>query len=350
MLTQKNSPHGGDIYNNKVEYDFSANTSPLGTPKAVKDAIIESAEYISAYPDPYCEKLIKAISSTENIHKDYIICGNGAAELIFNFASAICPKNALIVAPTFCEYENSLSSIDCNTEYFILSPDENFSPSEKICEQINDSFDVVFICNPNNPTGKLFEKNLVKQIAQKCKSCNAFLFIDECFCDLTDNPDNNSFKDYLSDFENVIILKAFTKSYGMAGVRLGYAMTSNKELLKKMSCVTQAWNVSTIAQNAGIAALSCMDFIDENRKIIKKEREYLTHNLKKLGFEVFKSQTNFILFKSNIDLYNELLKKEILIRNCGNFKGLDSSYYRCAIKNHEQNLEFILVLKEITNG
>ena len=318
--------HGGDIYTNKVKYDFSANTSPLGTPDKVKEAIRDSVDSLSAYPDPNCTDLRRAIADHHSIGPDNIICGNGAAELIYSFAAAYRPKSALIFSPTFCEYENSLN---CEISHAF---------------DANCHYDVIYLCNPNNPTGTAMCKT---DVMKYCENCD-ILFIDECFMDLADHPEIYSVIDELSD--RIFILKAFTKSYGMAGVRLGYGITANADILRRMSEVTQTWNVSTIAQKAGIAALECADFIARSRRIISEERGYLTDELRSFGFKVYESVTNFILFRTEINLYDELLKREILIRNCGNFRGLDSTYYRCAVKKHEDNEILITTIKEILNG
>ncbi len=350
MLINKTNPHGGDIYRNEVEHDFSANVSPLGTPDEVKDAIKKAADFVCAYPDPYCAKLIEKLSVHEKIESDKIICGNGAADLIFAFSYALKPKKALIVAPTFCEYEKSLISSGCDVEYYCLNECDGFSLSEAFLDRLNESYDVVFICNPNNPTGKAYEKDFMKKVADSCKKFGIFLFVDECFCDLTEFPENYSLKSELNSNPYIFILKAFTKSYGMAGVRLGYALSSNKNLLDKISDTTQVWNISTISQYAGIAALGCSEFLKRNKEIIKTERPFLINSLRNLSYKVFDSDTNFILFKANEDLYEKLLSHKILIRRCANFKGLTPDFYRCAVKTHTENIKLINAMEVISNA
>lgn len=343
MLINQINPHGGDIYHNDILYDFSANTCPLGTPQEVKNAMIMAVDKISAYPDPYCSKLRLAISVHEGVSIKSIICGNGAADLIYAYAYALQPKKALIVTPTFCEYENALRAVGCAIDYHFLHEENGF----QLCGNIDNQYDVVYICNPNNPTGRAYESGLIKSFF---KNFTGQIFIDECFCDLTDTPKRYTFSGEIEKNNKIFILKAFTKSYGMAGIRLGYALSSDEILLSKMSEVTQTWNVSTVAQECGIAALKCGDFIAKNKYIIKHEREYLNHELTRLGVTVFKSDTNFILFKSNIDLYTTLLKYRIAIRKCGNFHGLNGNFYRCAIRTHEQNVVLINAMEEVIYG
>ncbi len=350
MLIDKNNPHGGDIYRNKVSYDFSANISPLGTPDAVKKAICDTADSIYTYPDPYCYELRRAISDHENIPADHIICGNGAADLIFQFAFAVKPEHVLITAPTFCEYAQSLLNSGCKIFYHLLLRNNKFNLYDNIVDKIDGYYKIIYICNPNNPTGRAYNKELMTAIADKCRKTDTLLFADECFCDFTANPDKYSLTGQIADNPNIFILKAFTKSYGMAGARLGYALTSNTALLEKMCSLSQTWNVSSVAQKTGIAALGCADHIEKALRIIHDEREYLSSSLRNLNYTVYDSEVNFLLFKGDEKLYQELLDRGILIRNCGNFVGLNNSFYRCAVKTHEENIVLIKALGEINNG
>ena len=351
MLIDNSNPHGGDIYTSNIKLDFSANTTPLGTPQAVKNAIIRAAENIYAYPDPYCRKLKGAIAQYETVKSEYIICSNGAAELIFSFALAVKPKTALIISPTFCEYENALNMVGSQISYYNLKEEDNFILTNDILNYINGNYDVIFICNPNNPTGNLYGKNLISDISKKCKKTNTILFLDECFIDLTDNHRENSMTDIIPNNDCLFILKAFTKNFGMAGVRLGYGISSNNSLLNNISQTSQAWNVSTIAQEAGCAAVLCTDYLNKVRNLIKTERVFLKKELENLGITVFDGNANFLLFKSDTDLFNKLMKKEILIRGCCNFRGLNANFYRCAIKTHEENIALLGAIQgSIKNG
>ncbi len=313
------------------------------------ESIKSSAEKIIAYPDPFCTKLRKTIAKYYNIETSNIICGNGAADLIFGFVLAVNPKKALVVSPTFCEYENALNTVDCEVLHYNLDENNGFDLTENFTESITNEIDLVFICNPNNPTGRLYNISVIKKIADKCKETGTLLFLDECFFDLT--GERNSAVSII-DNSNMFILKAFTKSYGMAGVRLGYLLSSNYELICKMSEKMQSWNVSTIAQDAGVTALSlCGEHIQKSIQIIKDQRKYLEKELTSLGIEYFSSKVNFILFKADVSLYQKLLDKEILIRKCSNFLGLNENFYRIAVKNEHENKEFIKVLSEvITHG
>lgn len=345
--------HGGDIYtyekaNGAIPIDFSANINPMGLPRGVKRILRNSIQRYEAYPDIDCNDLVNAISLYENVNRERILCGNGAADIIYRLCYAIRPRRALLTAPTFSEYETALKNVDCSIRHFELKPEAEFRISTEILNEINDA-DIVFICNPNNPTGMLTDRELLYEIAVKCKKNNCYLIIDECFLDFIANKEDFSFIRYIDEFDNVLILKAFTKFFAMAGLRLGYCISSNSELRQGIFEAGQPWSVSTPAQIAGICALNDKEYIKKTGYNTAKEREYLSHKLRKLGFHVFESRANFILFKNpcQVDIYAKLYEKGILIRKCENFKGLDNSYFRIAVKSRKDNDILIKILTEI---
>lgn len=154
-------------------------------------------------------------------------------------------------------------------------------------------------------------------------------------------------KSYIAEYSHLFILKAFTKSYGMAGLRLGYCMTSDSELLAQMSQIIQPWNVSTVAQAAGIAALKEQEFLQSTKKLIVSERQWLKENLEKMGFWVCPSQVNYLLLHGLSDLDKELKRYGIAIRNCNNFYGLSDGWYRIAVRRREENEVLIDTIKSI---
>ena len=346
--------HGGDIYsqrdileNNKI-IDFSANVNPLGMPPAVKRAIIDNIDAFSNYPDPLCRELIDEISIYENVLHDNIVCGNGAADIIYRIAAVIKPRVTFLPAPTFSEYQQAVEIVNSTIKYQYLSEDNGFIIDEEILDKLSPDVDLMFLCNPNNPTGIAIEKELVLSIAARCKLNNTFLVVDECFVDFLDNSQKFSIVKELKDYDNVIVLKAFTKIYAMAGIRLGYGICSNKEVIEKIHSAGQPWNVSVIAQKCGVAALKEPDYVTQTKMTIKQNREYLFERLRMLGLKVFNSEANYILFKSENKLLQRDLEKEgILIRACANYMGLNDFFFRVAVKSKEDNEYLIKSLEKI---
>lgn len=339
--------HGGDVYSYDVEMDFSANINPLGMPESVKKAVQESIADCIHYPDPYCRDLTAGISKKENVPEEYILCGNGAADLIFRFVLAKRPKKALILAPSFSEYEGALAVGECEVSYYTLSNQNGFRLTEDFLHQITDKVDTVVLCNPNNPTGRLIEPELLEKVAEQCQKTNTFLFLDECFLDFMEDGNERSMKKKLADNSSLLILKAFTKMYGIPGLRLGYCLCSDKELIEKMRSASQSWAVSVPAQAAGVAALAETKFVENTIQLIKQEQHYLLSELRNIGIPCYPPSANYIFFKEEQGIYERLLKKGILIRSCHNYPGLEHGYFRIAIKSHEENEKLIQAIREV---
>lgn len=346
MLYQTKNPHGGDIYGGEVELDFSANTNPFGTPKGIIDAVQAALPEMHRYPDPYCRKLVQAISDFEGVPKEYILCGNGAADLIYAYCEALCPKVAVELAPTFSEYALGLERVGCKVKRYYLQQERKFELDEDFLSYLTETKpDVVFLCNPNNPTGKTIAPSLLENILTIGTKYNIRLFVDECFLDLSDSGE--SLKPFLVENPNLFILKAFTKSYGMAGIRLGYCLSSDSALLEQMSKAVQPWNVSSLAQTAGVAALQEQEFLQNTKELVAVERQWLKAELEALGFWACPSSANYLLFKGSADLHLKLKEKKIAIRNCDNYYGLGQGWYRIAVRRPEENEALIRAIKEV---
>ena len=335
MLYQTENRHGGDIYGG-IALDFSANVSPLGTPRSVTDAIERALPELYRYPDPYCRTLVQTISEYEGVPKNFVLCGNGASELIYAYCGAVRPKRAMELAPTFSEYSLALRRTGCEVVRFALKQEENFDLREKFLPILaREKIDALFLCNPNNPTGRLIADDLLEKILRICREKNIALFVDECFLSLSDG--GVDLTPSLSDFPQLFILKAFTKSFGMAGLRLGYGLSADEALLRKMSAAVPPWNVSALAQAAGVAALGDAEFLERNRAVIRAERPRLEERLRELGFWVCPSQANYILFRGEAGLADRLRERGAAIRDCANFEGLGPGWYRAAVRLREEN-------------
>ena len=337
--------HGGNIQQFENILDFSANINPLGMPEKVRSAIIEGIDDIEKYPDPYCTELRKKLAEHEKIPAENIVCGNGADDLIFRIVNTVKPRRALICTPTFSEYSRALGEIECDIDKHTLTEENSFTLTEAFLEKLDNSHDICFICTPNNPTGRLVDSEMLKAIAEKCEQNGTFLVCDECFMGFAEGVS-------LSRFMNpkCIILRAFTKFYAMAGIRLGYAICGDSGIAGKIQESGQFWSVSSIAQAAGIAALDDAEFISRTVEYVKAERNFLICELSGMGIKVFDSSANFILFKEKNGLCEKLLNEGILIRDCRNFSGLSEKFYRIAVRTHGENIRLIATLRRCLNG
>lgn len=344
--------HGGDWMGYRERFgrdalDFSANVSPLGLPEGVAQAIREALTEADRYPDPLCRTLRAALSRAEGVPLEQILCGNGAADLIFRLVWAAKPRRALVTAPTFAEYAAALDTAGCEVKRFFLGEAEDFAVTDALVDAVDESTDMVFLCQPNNPTGQITPLVMVQKLLRRCADCGAVLVVDECFLDFLAARDALTAKTVLRDAPNLIILKAFTKLYAMAGVRLGYALCSDTALLAGMQAAGQPWAVSGLAQAAGLAALQESAYAEEVRALIEAERPRLATGLRALGLYVIEGRANYLLFRAPADFGEKLRQHGAVVRSCGNYPGLDDGWYRTAVRTAEENTKLLAIMKEV---
>ncbi|MBV7275241.1 aminotransferase class I/II-fold pyridoxal phosphate-dependent enzyme [Clostridiaceae bacterium UIB06] len=365
--------HGGDIYTEgllkgKKLIDFSSNINPLGVPESFKNHIGEALENMEMYPDIKYRTLKNYIIEYIEFSKNYfrssresdlnfeeqkmseenIVLGNGAAEVIDLAVS--CFKRVSLIVPSFIEYEKSALKWKCDINYSLL--DENMSYNyDDIFLKIKES-DALIIANPNNPNGTIIDKDKFKEIMDYCEKSNKKIIIDEAFIEFTGKRGCSLLKE-TEKYKCLFIIKALTKFYAMPGIRFGYGVTSDKDLIKKIEEKQNPWNVNCFAEVAAKYSLKDEEYINNSLNWIETEREFMLSELKKIDFieKVYDTYGNFVLCKlkkTNCDeLYKLCLKQGIVIRKCDNFKGLDKNYTRFAIKNRRHNEIFIETLKDL---
>lgn len=344
--------HGGDWAGYRAEFgcdalDFSANVSPLGLPAGVAAAITNALPTADRYPDPLCRELRAALAGAEGVPADWILCGNGAADLIFRLALAVRPRRALLPAPTFAEYEAALQTVGCAVQRVFLREENTFAVTEEFIDAVTPETDIVFLCQPNNPTGQVTPPALVERLVRRCAECGAVLAVDECFLDFLPDRDAWTAKQLLRDAPQLIILKAFTKLYAMAGVRLGYALCGDATLLEKMRGAGQPWAVSSLAQAAGLAALQETVYAGAVRALIAEQRPRMAAGLRALGLRVMDGQANYLLFRATPDFGEKLRRRGAVVRSCANYPGLDAAWYRTAVRTAQENTRLLQIMGEI---
>lgn len=344
--------HGGDWAGFQLEYggpplDFSSNVSPLGVPERVRDAAARALSAADRYPDPLCRELRGAISQAEQVPADWCLCGCGSADLIFRAVLARRPQRALVTAPTFGEYGAALALVGCRVEQYPLGEENGFVLREDFLDAITPETDMVFLCEPNNPTGRTTPGPLLRTVLDRCGETGALLIVDECFGGFLRDPDAHTLRGMLGEYPNLLILKAFTKLYALAGLRLGYCLSSSGPLLEAMALAGQPWGVSIPAQAAGVAALRETDYVRRVRALIGAERPRLALELERLGFRVIPGEANYLLFHAPVLLLEPLRRRGILLRGCGNYSGLDDGWYRTAVRTAEENRRLVAALEEI---
>ena len=231
--------HGGDWAefqreNGFLPLDFSASISPLGLPSEVREAVLDSLERADCYPDPHCTELCSALSARFGIPAESIVCGNGAADLIYRLVLLLKPKNALVPVPTFTEYEHALTLAGCRVKRIYCQEEENFVLPKAVLDAISPETDLVFLCNPNNPTGQFVPAGLLERIRQRCEEAGCLLVVDECFLGFSEEAEKRSLLGCLSESSHLVLLRAFTKLYAMPGLRLGAALCGSVDLAERL--------------------------------------------------------------------------------------------------------------------
>ena len=343
--------HGGKNSLKNISYDlidFSVNIAPAGISSSVTKSLQKSLDIIQTYPDPNSSELLSKLTKYTHLPKSNLIVGNGAIEIIYNFCSAFLSKKTkvLIHTPTFQEYEIAAKLNDCKISFFKVI---NLSESlDDFLLQIPQN-GCIFLCNPNNPTGKLLQKKQLLQIIKTAKKLSSIVFVDECFIELVPES-NESVISYVKKYDNLFVLRSLTKSFGLPGLRIGYAAGS-KQMIEILQKIKIPWSVNSLAQKAAIASLQNNSNLTKSKIIIKKELAYLINAISKLnGFECYNSTTNFILIKTkqnSTTIRQKLFKENILIRDCRNFRGLDDHHIRIAVKSHNENVKLILAMERL---
>lgn len=339
--------HGGDVYTHRGILDFSVNINPLGPGRAVIEAAHGAVDRMTQYPDTRCRYLRRILAERLRTDERFFIFGNGGAELIFSVVMAKRPKRAVLLAPSFTEYRQALLAAGSEILYFPLRESEGFRLREEYLEYLSEDIDMIFLCSPNNPVGDVIDRELLYQILVRCSKKQICMVMDECFYEFLDSCEDHTLQKQVAEYPNLFIVRAFTKMYAMPGLRLGYGISSDTELIGRMEEMRQPWSVSVIAQEAGAAAARDMEHPVRTREYIRKEREWMLGQLTEIGITYYRPEANYIFIRSEFDLYEELLKRGILIRDCSNYDGLEKGYYRFAVKRREENQRLMEELRRM---
>lgn len=342
---KKERIHGGDIYGNRVSLDFSVNTNPLGIPAAVEAALHRAVEKCIFYPDREVRELKRALSRRLSLPEEYLLFGNGASELFMAIVHGIRPKRTVIPVPSFSGYEYAAASGGGEILFCPLSGEREFAPGEELGEALSGETELVFLGNPNNPTGRLLSREYLGGLLTHCRDRNILVVLDESFIGFC--GEEASQVRYMEEYGNLLIVRAFTKIFAIPGVRLGYLLTSESSLKNKIEEQLPEWNVSVFAQEAGRYCVEESAFLRETVDCVRKERGFLTEGLQRMGLTVVKSDANFILFRGGRGWYERLLEQGILIRDCGSFRGLSGDWYRIAVRSRRENERLLAAMEKI---
>ncbi|CCO07970.1 threonine-phosphate decarboxylase CobD [Desulforamulus hydrothermalis] len=352
--------HGGNVWRAAQAYgvpkerilDFSANINPLGpSPKAMA-ALQAALADIKHYPEPQAETLRRLIANITGVPESMLILGNGAAELIYALAGVIKPRRVVLPVPAFSEYAAAFAAF-AQLEV-VLPPEQNFCLDVGQLLRLLQPGDLLILANPNNPTGGLIEPTELAQLVWGTGRAGAWLLVDEAFMDFV-RPSRTLLPE-VSGHPWLMILRSLTKFFAMPGLRLGY-LAAAPYIIKQLTDCLPPWRVNLPAQAAGLASLQDTDYIETTLKLIHRQRDWLAAGLAALpGLRPLPAAANYILVDCRAggltagQIQAHLGPAGILIRNCDNFRGLDSYYFRVAVRSQEENRILLHHLQTIITG
>ncbi|NOG86077.1 MAG: threonine-phosphate decarboxylase [Planctomycetes bacterium] len=330
--------------------DFSANINPLGYPDCVRTAVLERFDDIVNYPDSKCSDLRNAISAKYSCHEANVMVGNGSNELFYLIPRALKPESAIILQPTFSEFQDALRSADVKVTD-VMNEDDDFplfnlqDPQLKECKE-----EFIIFCNPNNPTGQIIPREEIVRFVEE--NAERVVVIDEAFMDFVEEEERFSVLQEAQTLKNLIVVRSLTKFYGFPGLRLGFLVTGTP-LMDKLWEYKEPWSVNSLAQAAGTVALKDEAFALKTKEFMSSEKKFLYEGLSQIeGLSPFCPSVNFILIRIDSEniissiLQNFLIKEKIIIRDCLNFVGLTEKYIRVAVRTRKENQRLLEAMKE----
>ncbi len=354
-----NRLHGGNVWqyhksSRRAIVDFSININPLGMSDKIKENIVRNIDEITYYPDPESKYLKKSLAGYHGLSSHNFLAGNGSNELIHLIPRALKAKTVLMPIPTFSEYEYAARANNANCLFVKSSEKDNFKTDIYELMRLVPKADIVFLCNPNNPSGFALPGKEILSLLKACKRYNATLVVDEAFVDFTASKDDIAMDEESVRSKNLLVLRSLTKFFVLPGLRTGYVI-GHKDTIERLSRRAYPWNVNTLAQIVSAKVIEDKGYIQHTKRLIPKEKKYLYENLNKIrGIKAYPSDANFFLcslndskIKNAAGLAKKLMRQKILIRNCDNFRGLDKKFFRIAVKNREDNVKLISALKGV---
>lgn len=332
--------------------DFSINVNPLGTPAAVLDCLRRNLKAIQRYPDPESRGFRVNLANYLGVGVENVVAGNGSMEILHLLLQTLRPRRVLIIEPTFGEYRRVSRIIGADISTVFLRPQDGFNLNPAVISNNLSDEELVFLCNPNNPTGNLIPEDALRGIMEICRRHSVFMVVDESFLDFLPERQKHTLCAKAIDAEKILVLRSLTKLFAMPGLRLGVAV-ANSVLASMLNDARDPWNVNILAQMAGEVALKEYDYMELSRTLIRQEKDYLAGRLADLGLNPYPAAANFMLVDISAagwtasDLVRAAGRRGILIRDCSSFPGLGPDYIRLAVNDRASNSTLLRVLTEI---
>lgn len=355
--------HGSDLEKISAYYEipqdsiinFAGNVNPFGISDGILDKLKSNLSLLSQYPDRSYTSLKNSIASYTNTDTQHILVGSGSTELINLGISHIASKKALILGPTYSEYERELHLLGCTLSQYKLPLDQDLIDSlSDIYHTLLEGYDFLIICNPNNPTGKTWNNKELFQLLSFCKEHAIFVMVDETYIEFAEDISNYTAIPLCRNFNNLLVLRGFSKFFAAPGIRLGYGITSNHDLITTINLHQNPWSINSLGAYAGELMLMDKEYIEKTRALILSEKRILLNHLKLLNhFQAYDSQSNFILVKllsnklTSFVVFETCIKEGLFIRDCKSFFGDEGEFIRFCIMNPKDNETLLQVLQKL---
>lgn len=360
MIEQKEHFHGSDLEKIEAVYgikketitSFSANVNPLGISYKLREGLTEHIDAITSYPDREYTQLRKCIGEYTRTNYQNILVGNGSTELISLVIQILHPQKALIIGPTYSEYEHEVSLGGGRSHYFRLKETDDFKLNlDELQESLSHNIDLLVLCNPNNPTSSQIDRKTMRSILDTCKEKDIFVMVDETYVEFSESAEEITSIPLTEYYNNIIILRGISKFFAAPGLRLGYAICGNHQLLKEIDSKKNPWTINSLAAISGEIMFQDKKYIEDTKRLISTERSRICQILDNCpAVKYYPPHGNFILvriLKENVtsyDLFEAAIKKGLMIRDCSTFPFLDNKYIRFCFMNPEDNDALLEVL------
>lgn len=359
LLGLPKTVHGGQAWRMEGVEDYSHNLNPFGPPGCLPEIVEAALMEVGHYPDDSCAELKDVISKTFNVEEECIIVGAGSSDIIRMFPNTFFERGDRVVipCPSFAEYTQQCRIVGAEVDPFRLLPEEDFRiDTDRLLEQAQGA-KAVYICNPNNPTGRIEPKDKLVRIVRECEAMGVLVFLDETLLELVPGFVDNSLSGMVSKFSNLVVTSSLTKSFAIPGIRIGFGM-ANQDIVSDMDRVRMTWNVGQIEQAVATVLLrDCSEHVDHAASVMAEESEIMNASLKAVGFPAGDVSDSFFYFNSiestgmdASEFKKRMITRGISVRDCSSFGPEFSSYVRYSVKDRERNCRFVAAVDSVLNG
>ncbi|MBE5932841.1 MAG: aminotransferase class I/II-fold pyridoxal phosphate-dependent enzyme [Lachnospiraceae bacterium] len=330
------------------QYDtvlYNSNLNPMGVPESVKQALKDCVNTVIRYPENYYPALKTSISKYAGCKEDQLILSSGSSDLLRLFISILAPKKAMVLVPSFSEYEKVLNIFGCEIVYYELDEANNFQfDIADFVGHLDSSIDLIILGNPNNPTSQIISRDDMETMAEVCKELDTFLLIDEMYIEFVNKYQEITSTPLVDSYDNIAVLRSTSKFFAVPGLRLAYAVISNKEYLDAIHTTAAPNPISSITAAVCTEMLKDKKYIKESSSQIFTERNLIVSAMStNKNVKLYKPSANFMLVQILKDgvtagqIADHCKLKGIVIRNCENIRGLSDKFIRFCFMKPSQN-------------